>query len=297
MEDILDLMKSLAKFIATAKAGSVLQKTDPQAHTLLLKWNKYQRAHKNRIQSFLPRVGDHPDVTLKGVVTEWNVSAKKNEGDEVAIPINFPDKTLALYKQWNLEYVPSAPVKNEEASLLMKLLPLDVRYLLGCGLEWNEVQPEASGGPSISIPGPASAAPTTSTDKSRTPTPVPDPNDFLKWDITSLESIPFDSMLFSKDLDFTNNRAYHAAGICFFLSPDLPERFPEIIDAICAGWTTCFKHTMNYEELRRPPCVGSSAYSDEEQNWCIATIQFFVDSLDPAGRLAAPWRVASRNLR
>ena len=86
--------------------------------------------------------------------------------------------------------MPSAPVKNEEASLLMKLLPLDVRYLLGCGLKWNEDEPGASGGPSISIP--ASAAPTTSTDKSRTQNPVPDPNDFLKWDITSLESIPFD---------------------------------------------------------------------------------------------------------
>ena len=280
-------MRSIARFIATAKTGSVLQKTDAPAHALLVKWNKYQRAHKNRIEYFLPRIGDHPDVTMKGVVTEWDVSAKQNNGDEVAIPVNFPDKTLALYKKWNTEYVPSAPVKNDEALLLMKLLPLDVRYLLGCGLKWDEVQPEALGGPSTSMPATAAVtANTANTDKSRTPTPVPDPNDFLKWDITSLESIPFDLMLFSKDLGFTDNRAYHAAAICFFLCPYLPERFPEIMDAICAGWTTCFKHTMNYEELRRPPCVGTSAYSDEEQNWCIATIQFFVDSLDPAGRLA-----------
>jgi hypothetical protein len=47
-----------------------------------------------------------------------------------------------------------------------------------------------------------------------------------------------------------------------------------------------FKHPMNFEELRRPPCVGEDAYSDEEQAWCAATLAFLVDSLDAAGRLS-----------
>ncbi len=41
-----------------------------------------------------------------------------------------------------------------------------------------------------------------------------------------------------------------------------------------------FRHLINFEELRRPPCVGDGAYDDEEQQWCAATIQFLVDSLD-----------------
>ncbi len=72
-------------------------------------------------------------------------------------------------------------------------------------------------------------------------------------------------------------------------------KFPAVKDAIHAGWMTTsegFKHprpsvTRNYDELpRRPPCqcVGASAYSEEEQSWCAATIQFLVDSLDTAGR-------------
>jgi hypothetical protein len=47
---------------------------------------------------------------------------------------------------------------------------------------------------------------------------------------------------------------------------------------------TTFKHPMIYDELRRPPCVGASAYSEQEQSWCTSTIQFLVDSLDTAGR-------------
>jgi hypothetical protein len=49
---------------------------------------------------------------------------------------------------------------------------------------------------------------------------------------------------------------------------------------------TTFLHPMNYDELRRPPFVGASAYSEEEQQWCAATIQYLVDSLDTAGRLS-----------
>ena len=93
-------------------------------------------------------------------------------------------------------------------------------------------------------------------------------------------------MFLLPDLDLTSNQAYHAAAILFFLHPELPDKFPQTKDALHAGWMACFKHPMNFEELRRPPCVGASAYTDEEQKWCSATLQYLVDSLDPAGRLA-----------
>jgi hypothetical protein len=68
IDELQELLKLLAKYIAMQK-GSNLQKTDPAAHALLIKWNKFQRFFKNRIEPFLPRLGDHPDVTLHGVVT------------------------------------------------------------------------------------------------------------------------------------------------------------------------------------------------------------------------------------
>jgi hypothetical protein len=114
MEELEDVVRLLAKFIATNK-GSNLQKSDSTAHALLVKWNKYQRCYKNRIQHFLPRIGDHPDVTLHNVVAEWDPTAKKNDGVDVDIPVNFPPDMVAMYKALNEQYVPSAPVKTEEA--------------------------------------------------------------------------------------------------------------------------------------------------------------------------------------
>ncbi len=58
-EEMQELVKLLAKFIATDKVVN-LQKTDQAAHTLLGKWHKFQRYFKNRIEHFLPRIGNHP---------------------------------------------------------------------------------------------------------------------------------------------------------------------------------------------------------------------------------------------
>jgi hypothetical protein len=38
--------------------------------------------------------------------------------------------------------------------------------------------------------------------------------------------------------------------------------------------------------LKRPPCVGASAYTDEEHNWCAATLHYYVDGMDAARRAA-----------
>ena len=45
-----------------------------------------------------------------------------------------------------------------------------------------------------------------------------------------------------------------------------------------------FKHPMNFEELHRPPCFGASSYTEEEQIWCKGPIEYFVPTLDVAGR-------------
>jgi hypothetical protein len=70
------------------------------------------------------------------------------------------------------------------------------------------------------------------------------------------------------------------------MDPALGLNWPEKKDSLHAGWMATFKHPINLEELKRPPCVGASAYTDEEQNWCAATLQYYVDGMDAARRAA-----------
>ncbi len=87
--------------------------------------------------------------------------------------------------------------------------------------------------------------------------------DITSWNPTKLESIPFAQLVFSPDIKFTKNRTYHAVAILFFLHPELPLKYPDLKDALHAGWMATFKHPMNFEELRRPPCVGDGAYTED----------------------------------
>ena len=57
-------------------------------------------------------------------------------------------------------------------------------------------------------------------------------------------------------------------------------------NSLHAGWMATFKHPMNFEELKWPPCVAAIAYTDEEQNWCAASLQYYVDGMDAARRAA-----------
>ena len=72
--------------------------------------------------------------------------------------------------------------------------------------------------------------------------------------------------------------------ILFFLHQELTLKYPDLKDALHAGWMATFKHPMNFEELRRPPCVGDGAYTEEEQTWCNETLIYLVASLDVDGR-------------
>ncbi len=90
------------------------------------------------------------------------------------IPVDFPPNIVAMYKAINEEYVPSTPVKTEEAKLIRKILALDARFLLGCGLEWDKTvteDPSASGGA-------AQEAPIDDADRSRSASPARDPLKF-----------------------------------------------------------------------------------------------------------------------
>ncbi len=77
---------------------------DPAGHGLLVKWNKFQKCYKNRmirIKLFLPRVGDHPDVTLGGVVFQWNPALKEQKSEDLVMPVIFPSEIVRMYKELN----------------------------------------------------------------------------------------------------------------------------------------------------------------------------------------------------
>jgi hypothetical protein len=119
------------------------------------------KEYENHIKHFLPLVSDHPDVTVQGVVTNRDLNPKAvNQGKDTQVPVDFRPETDKLYKDYNAEYVLRSPIKMLDAELLLEILPLDVRYHLGCGYKWNAPEeekedPSASG----SLPGASSQAP------------------------------------------------------------------------------------------------------------------------------------------
>ncbi len=81
--------------------------------------------------------------------------------------------------------------------------------------------------------------------------------------MTDLESIPFDSIQFSPDTEFTKNQAYHAAAILIFHHPELPDKFQQLKDLLHAGLLQTPHELLGYEESIRPPSVGESAYNED----------------------------------
>ncbi len=101
---MIELMQRLSKWGAYYRAGTILQKTEPDAHALVVKWNKFQKEYENHIKHFFPRVRDHPDVTVQGVVIDWDPTPKAvNEGKDTQVPVDFPPETVKLYKDYNAE--------------------------------------------------------------------------------------------------------------------------------------------------------------------------------------------------
>jgi hypothetical protein len=182
-----------------------------------------RKQHKN----FLPRNGDHPAVTIQGAYTGWDTASKAtNRGHETNVPVDFPEDTVKLYKEYNIEYIPLAPVNREQAESIIKILLLDIRYLFGCGYEWNAsnekeeeaADPSASG----SLPGASSQAQPPAVDprdadQSRSPSPALNPNDIVKWNVLAPDSIPFDTIEFYGDINLTTNCSFHAVAILLFM--------------------------------------------------------------------------------
>ena len=127
IEELLELMRLLARFVATTKNTTNLQKTDSAAHALLVKWNMFQMRFRNRVNHFLPRIGDHPTVLLKNVVLTWDAAAKQNVGGEHDTPVDFGPALVTRYQDYNKLHIPHNPVKKEDEEIILKIVPMDIR--------------------------------------------------------------------------------------------------------------------------------------------------------------------------
>jgi hypothetical protein len=100
------------------------------------------------------------------VIVQWDPTAKKHDGEDVEIPVNFPPDIVRVYKSLYEKYVASAPVKLEAAKHLMEIIPLDVRFLLGCGLKWEDNDIEAEDPTALGGPAPAASPNVADADRS-----------------------------------------------------------------------------------------------------------------------------------
>ena len=95
---MIELMQRLSKWSACYKASTVLSKTACRASSCS-KVEQVQKEYENRIKHFLPRVGDHPDVTVQGMASDWDPNPKAvNQGKETQVPVDFPQETVKVYK-------------------------------------------------------------------------------------------------------------------------------------------------------------------------------------------------------
>ncbi len=77
------------------------------------------------------------------VLLKYIATNKNNQNFQKADPAEHqPPEIVGKYKQMNDEYVSQAPVKTEEATLIRKIIAMDIQFLYGCGLSWNAVVPE-----------------------------------------------------------------------------------------------------------------------------------------------------------
>ena len=95
------------------------------------------------------------------------------------IPANFSPDVVRIYKALNDEYVPNTAVKHDGAELVLKVLAMDVWFILGCGLKWDKIVPVEDPFALAKAPPLASAADADDNpDRSGSASPACDPLDF-----------------------------------------------------------------------------------------------------------------------
>ena len=294
LDDLLEVMNQAAIWIAKKDYKNDFWKAESFLKVTLPKWKKWQKAWKNRITYYTPRVkpATHSDVAIDGVIEEWDPKKPKGTSQIKTIMVSpmFGPEIVALYKKLNEKYDPAAQIKSKEAAeSLRQLLATDIKFMIGCDHEWDfsdDDEPPPAG--AVLRP----AAPTDDAGGPQTVDPAApaavDPRDITKWDVCDLASIPLSAQDFDEN-NITANRCYHAATLLIFMSDEMERLHPDVSRVLHAGFQKQFMHAVDAADMQRPPSVGTSSYTPEEVRWCQATFDFLEGQLDEDGR-------AKRNL-
>ena len=140
IDDLLEVMNQAAILIAMKDYKKDFWLAESFNKVILPKWKKWQKAWKNRIAHYTPRVKPaHSNVPLDGVIEEWDPKKPKRTSQiktMMGSPM-FGPEIVALYKKLNEKYDPAAPIESKEAAeSLRQLLATDVKFMIFCDHEW-----------------------------------------------------------------------------------------------------------------------------------------------------------------
>ena len=258
--------------------------SDQFLKSLLPNWKKWQKAYKNRIANYTPRVKPlHGDVKVDNIIEDWDPKKSKGTSQLKSVmisPMFGPDR-VKDYKAFNEAYSPTAHIKTVDAAeSLRTIVGLDLAFMIGCDHEWEQVCDDGEGDGVLHAGRAGDDA-----DTPATPDPVQDrndPHDFTKWDICNLATIPLSELVFAPDV--TQSKVFHAALLLCYMSDEIERLHTELASTLHAGYQIRFQRTPEATDLQRYPSIGANAYNEEEVRWCQATFDFLASSMDDEGR-------------
>lgn len=254
-------------------------------------YTTYQKAFKHRRSYYLKEpftVPGAPKVVLKSMVAPGDNSKTV----EMPIDMTFTANDLERYDALNKtpELMNKGCKGKERFGQLLELLALDLRYLLVCdqlAQHPKEVLPEItdeSQGRGVLQQGSRSND-VSDTDGDKTPPPPPPPkptaaSDFRLWQPYRPEAIPWNDLGFS-DADASERDNFMPACAFFFYIDILPEKFPDVNNALHAAWQTKHNKAMSADALAQPPL----SYDEQAQDWYKATIEYMQEKLTDKQRI------------
>ena len=271
-----------------------------------------QVEHRVRLLEKNTRSGCGEQVMeVKGLIREWDASKSlQNQAfDGIIMDLDFDKDTVKAYRELGKYFVKDV-TSRQGVSKVIEYAALELKYMLGCDIEWNPTANDAAPSPA---PAPAHAAATPDAGPLSNNDKGPDKgaaiNDngpsaragamsdgansdayeegmdrggdrniyFQYWDPKSPYDTDWTQFAYPVAQHFIPRfRESHAMALMFFFDDELAAKLPNLCGQIHAGWQAHFKRPMNLDDILAPPMTGENAYDDEEMTWLYQTARFYV---------------------
>jgi hypothetical protein len=284
-DDMLEIFNQTSVYIGKKDFKKDFWATEAFLRQQRPKYIEWQKAWKNRIKHYTPREQPvYEDVPVEGVIEKWDPKATKSAIKTIKMSPMFGADVVRLYKEANEAHPASTAVKSQAAvENLRAVVGMDIKFMLGCDLEWT-FPDDAAAGPAAAGPPMAALPPAAPADDDAPPQAPPvDPGDFTKWDVLNIASLPLPAQGYVAD-NFKAQRSAHAGLLLCFMSPEVETAFPDQAQALFAGFQEHYQHPATVEDVRRYPSVGRNAYKEDEVRWFEATYEYLEGRLDDAER-------------